>query len=70
MTEFRIKWQAFPRVQHLTRVFFVEADSADAAKAVAHDHIERAFGVSLFEISSVESVIRPTGGRVLPTGPS
>ena len=70
MTEFRIKWQALPRIHHPTRVFFVEADSGDTAKAIAHDHIERAFGVGWFDIISVESVVRPIGGRVLPTGSS
>lgn len=45
MTEFRIEWQACPRVHNPRQVLFVNAEDVSDAEAVARDHIERTLGL-------------------------
>lgn len=63
--EFRVKWQACPRIHNPSRVLFVVAGSKEDAEAVAKDHIERTAGISWFVIDEVTVYVKPTGGRVL-----
>lgn len=66
--EYRIRWCQRPHVHFTMQVLFIEAASADDAKAIARDHIERKFGIESFSIfEAVESKPRPAG-RVVGEG--
>ena len=64
-TEFRVAWCQCPTIQHNSRVLFIQARDIEHAKALATDHVERAFGIGWFVFRSIEPYIRPMGGRVV-----
>ena len=53
MTEYRLEYCRCPHVQHYWQVMFIKAASADDAKAIARDHIERKLGWEWFSIRNV-----------------
>lgn len=61
MKEYRIA----PRINHNTKVMFVKAGSADDARAIAKDHIERRFGCDWFGIDDVQEVAPLPAGEVV-----
>lgn len=63
-TEFRVKWCQCPTTQNDTKILFVEAGNADDARKIAHDHIERKFGIAWFSILEVTTVKKLPPGRV------
>ena len=65
MTEYRVRWVQFPSNFHQSQILFVEAESAEAARAVAKDYIERTFGIARYGVLEIDPYVRPTGGRVL-----
>ena len=67
MTEYRVKWCQCPHVRHTSQVLFVEAESTEAAHAIAKDHIQRTYHIGWFSIFGVDPYTRPTGGRVVPS---
>ena len=61
MTEYRIEWQACPRVHNPRQVLFVNAEDVSGAEAVARDHIECTLGLGWFVIDNVMKYQRPPG---------
>jgi gamma-glutamylcyclotransferase (GGCT)/AIG2-like uncharacterized protein YtfP len=51
MQEYRVEWQKYPWNYNDPRVVFVQARSADEAKLVAIDKIERTTGLAASAIS-------------------
>ena len=64
MQNYRVVWQQCPRVHHEKRVLFVDAGSADDAKAIARDHVERTYGIEWFTVWSAEEASARPAGRV------
>jgi hypothetical protein len=64
MTEFRVEWHQCPHVQHDRKVLFVEAETANDAKAIARDHIERRFGIEWFSIIQITNAVPVPAGKV------
>jgi hypothetical protein len=61
--EYRVKWQACPRVQNPSRVMFLWAENANMAHARATDRIEREHGITWFiidDVSEASQINRPT----------
>lgn len=67
MKEFRVTWQQYPFNYHEAHVLFIEAGSADDAKLIARDHVQRRLGLagSEFQVRQVEEAAPPPAGRVL-----
>lgn len=65
--EFRAVWQACPHVQHPRCVVYIEADTAELARAVLKDDIERRWGYEWFTIHALEEAPARPPGRVLHT---
>ena len=64
MKEYRVTWQQCPHIHHTPRVLFVGAGSADDAKALARDHIERRHGISWFSVKDVSETQPVPAGTV------
>jgi len=65
LTEFRVTWIKLPRNKNETKVVFVKAKDAEAAKAIAEDYIERKFGITNFVIDGSRRADRIPEGNVV-----
>ena len=45
MKEYKVSWTRYPTAFNDTRVLFIEAESPEAAREIAKDHVERHCGV-------------------------
>lgn len=70
MNQYRVSWQACPRINNPSRIMVVEALNAVYATEIAKDEIERGFGISWYIIDHVTPYVRPECGRVLSGGAS
>jgi hypothetical protein len=62
MKEYRVKWCQCPHVHHSTQVLYVKAATADDAKVLARDHIERKLGIEWL------SIFDATEAKPMPAG--
>lgn len=64
MKEYCVTWCQCPHAHHTNRILFVEAASADDAKAIAKDHVQRTYGITWFSVFNAFEPTPPPPGRV------